>query len=106
MQLADKQTPVSKQRLGKHVNNTGAIARQLLAKRFPTATDTHATIVLLDCKNGNGVFYVVKKVKLSLCLIKHYAMKAYGGVDFLCGSCRNVVSRVNRVQGGSYKQFS
>jgi hypothetical protein len=23
----------------------------------------------------------VKKVKLSLCLIKHYAMKAYGGVD-------------------------
>jgi hypothetical protein len=22
-----------------------------------------------------------KKVKLSLCLIKHYAMKAYGGVD-------------------------
>jgi hypothetical protein len=25
--------------------------------------------------------YIHKKVKLSLCLIKHYAMKAYGGVD-------------------------
>jgi hypothetical protein len=23
----------------------------------------------------------VKKVKLSLCLIKHYTMEAYGGVD-------------------------
>jgi hypothetical protein len=45
----------------KHVNNTRAIARQLLGKRVPAATDTHATIkVLFDYNNGNGVFYVVR----------------------------------------------
>jgi hypothetical protein len=47
--------------VGKHVNNTLAIARQLLGKRVPSATDTHATFeVLLDYYNGNGVFYVVR----------------------------------------------
>jgi hypothetical protein len=57
---------------GKHVNNTRAIARQLLGKRVPAATDTHATVeVLLDYNNGNGFF--------------------------LCGSCRNVISRVSLV---------
>jgi hypothetical protein len=46
---------------GKHVNNTRAIARQLLDKRVPAATDTQATVeVLLDYKNGKGVFYVVR----------------------------------------------
>jgi hypothetical protein len=46
---------------GKHVNNTHAIARQLLSKRVPVAMDTHATVeVLLDYNNGNGVFYVVR----------------------------------------------
>jgi hypothetical protein len=46
---------------GKHVNNTRAIARRLLGKRVPAATDTHATgEVLLDYNNGNGVFYVVR----------------------------------------------
>jgi hypothetical protein len=43
----------------KHVNNTDAIARQLLGKRVPVATDTDVTVkVLLDYKNGKGVFYV------------------------------------------------
>jgi hypothetical protein len=28
-----------------------------------------------------GRLYCKKVVKLSLCLIKHYTMKAYGGVD-------------------------
>jgi hypothetical protein len=46
---------------GKHVNNTRAVARQLLGKRVPAAMDTHATVeVLLDYNNGNGVFYVVR----------------------------------------------
>jgi hypothetical protein len=46
---------------GKHVNNTQAIARQLLGKRVPAATDMHTTVeVLLDYKNGNSVFYVVR----------------------------------------------
>jgi hypothetical protein len=46
---------------GKHVNNTRAIARQLLGKRVPAATDMHATVeVLLDYNNGNGVFYVIR----------------------------------------------
>jgi hypothetical protein len=45
---------------GKHVNDTRAIARQLLGKRVPAATDTYATVeVLLNYNNGNGVFYVV-----------------------------------------------
>jgi hypothetical protein len=45
---------------GKHVNNTRAIARQLLGKRVPTATDMHAAVkVLLDNKNKNGAWYVV-----------------------------------------------
>jgi hypothetical protein len=47
--------------VGKHVNNTRAIARQLLGKRIPAATDTHATVeVFLDYNNGNGIFYVVR----------------------------------------------
>jgi hypothetical protein len=46
---------------GKHVNNTRGIARQLLGKRVPAATDTHATVeVLLDYNNVNGIFYVVR----------------------------------------------
>jgi 3-deoxy-D-manno-octulosonic-acid transferase len=46
---------------GKHVNNTRAIARQLLGKRAPAETDTHETVeVLLDYNNGIGVFYVVR----------------------------------------------
>jgi hypothetical protein len=45
----------------KHVNNTWAVARQLLGKRVPSATDAHATVeVMLDYKNGNGVFYVAR----------------------------------------------
>jgi hypothetical protein len=45
----------------KHVNNTRAIARQLLGKRVPATMDTHATVeVLLDYNNVNGVFYVVR----------------------------------------------
>jgi hypothetical protein len=44
---------------GKHVNNTRAIARQLLGKRVPAVTATHATVeVLLDYNNENGVFCV------------------------------------------------
>jgi hypothetical protein len=46
---------------GKLVNNSRAIARQLLGKRVPAATDTHATVeLLLNSNNGNGVFYVVR----------------------------------------------
>jgi hypothetical protein len=51
---------------GKHVNNTKAIARQLLGKRVSAATDMHATVnVLLDYNNGNGVFmwFVLKYYK-------------------------------------------
>jgi hypothetical protein len=56
----------------KHVNNTQAIARQLLGKRVPMATVMNATgEVLLDSDYGNCVF--------------------------LCGSCQNVISRVSRV---------
>jgi hypothetical protein len=46
---------------GEHVNNTQAIGRQLLGKRVAAATNTHAVVeVLLDCSNGNGVFYVIR----------------------------------------------
>jgi hypothetical protein len=46
---------------GKHVNNTRAIARQLLGTRVLAITDTHATLeVLSNYNNGNGVFYVVR----------------------------------------------
>jgi hypothetical protein len=46
---------------GKHVKNTRTIARQLFGKRVPAANDTHATVeVLLEYKNRNGVFYVVR----------------------------------------------
>lgn len=46
---------------GNHNNNTRAITRQLLGKRVPAATDTHATAeVLLDYSSGNGAFYVVR----------------------------------------------
>jgi hypothetical protein len=45
---------------GKHVNNTRAIARQLLIKRVPAAMDTQAMVeVLLYFSNENGVFYVI-----------------------------------------------
>jgi hypothetical protein len=45
---------------GKHVNNTCGIARQLLSKRVPVATDTHALVKeLLDYNNENDAFYVV-----------------------------------------------
>jgi hypothetical protein len=45
----------------KYVNNTWVIARQLLGKRVPAATDMHATAeVLLDYNNGNNVLYVVR----------------------------------------------
>jgi hypothetical protein len=44
----------------KHMNNTQAIARQLLLKCVPVAMDSHKMIkVLLDYNNGNSVFYVV-----------------------------------------------
>jgi hypothetical protein len=44
----------------KHVNNTWAVARQLLSKPVFVATDMHAVVeVLLDNKNGNSVFRVV-----------------------------------------------
>jgi hypothetical protein len=46
---------------GKHVNNTSVVARQLLGKRVPAATDMHSTVhVFLKYKNGNDVFYVVR----------------------------------------------
>jgi hypothetical protein len=55
----------------RHVNNRRAIAKQLLGKRVPAATDTQATgEVPLDCNNGKC---------------------------FLCGSCRNVIIRVSQV---------
>jgi hypothetical protein len=45
----------------KHINNTRAIARQVLGKRVPAATDRHAKVeVLLDYNNGNDVFCVVR----------------------------------------------
>jgi hypothetical protein len=46
---------------GKHVNNTLAIGRQILGEQVPAATIKRETVeVLLDYKNGNGVFYVVR----------------------------------------------
>jgi hypothetical protein len=43
--------------VGKHVNNTRAIARQLLGMRVPAATDMQSSVdVLLDSNKGNGVF--------------------------------------------------
>jgi hypothetical protein len=45
---------------GKHINNTQAIARQLLSKWVTVAMDTHATVmILLECNTGNGAFSVV-----------------------------------------------
>jgi hypothetical protein len=45
----------------KHVKSTWTIARQLLDKRFPAATDTHAIVdVLSDFITGNCDFYVVR----------------------------------------------
>jgi hypothetical protein len=45
----------------KRVNNTWVIARQLLVKQVPVATDTHVTVeVLLDYNNGNDVFCVIR----------------------------------------------
>jgi hypothetical protein len=47
--------------VGKQVSNTRNIARQLLGRRVPTATDKHKTVeVLLDYNNENGVFSVVR----------------------------------------------
>jgi hypothetical protein len=46
---------------GKHINNTQAIARQLLGKLVPPATDMNAKVeVLLEYNSGNGAFYVVR----------------------------------------------
>jgi hypothetical protein len=45
----------------KHINNTRAVAKQLLGKRVPAATDTHAMVeVLLAYNNGYDVFYVAR----------------------------------------------
>jgi hypothetical protein len=56
---------------GNHISNTWAIARQLLCKRVPVARDTHEMVkVMLDCNNGN---------------------------NFSCGSCQNIIVKVNRV---------
>jgi hypothetical protein len=45
---------------GKHFNNTRAVARQLLGKWDPAATDMHSTVeVLLNYNNRNVVSYVV-----------------------------------------------
>jgi hypothetical protein len=41
---------------GKHINNTRAIARQLIGKRVPAAT----VEVLLNYNNGNAIFCVVR----------------------------------------------
>jgi hypothetical protein len=47
--------------VGKHTNSTRAIVRQLLGKRVPAATVTHAMVeVLLNYNNGNYVSYVVR----------------------------------------------
>jgi hypothetical protein len=44
----------------KHVNNTWAIARQLLGERVPATTDTHETVeVLLGYKDWKSVSHVV-----------------------------------------------
>jgi hypothetical protein len=40
----------------KHVNNTQAIARQLLGKRVPTAINK----ALFDYNNENGVSYAIR----------------------------------------------
>jgi hypothetical protein len=46
---------------GKHVNNTRAIARQLLCKWNPAATVMYAAVeVLLGYNNGKDIFYVVR----------------------------------------------
>jgi hypothetical protein len=43
----------------------------------------YAFLVALTVLNLHAFIVIMSfgKVKLSLCLIKHYAMKAYGGVD-------------------------
>jgi hypothetical protein len=43
---------------GEHVNNTRAMARQLLGKRVPAAT----VKLLLDYNNGNGVICWVRRL--------------------------------------------
>jgi hypothetical protein len=48
---------------GEHVNNTHAIARQLLGKRVPAATDVTVE-VLLDYNNGNGFFFYVVRAEM------------------------------------------
>jgi hypothetical protein len=46
--------------VSKHIRNIRAIAKQLVGKWVPAATDMHTAIkVLLGYSNGNGVFYVV-----------------------------------------------
>jgi hypothetical protein len=45
---------------GKHVNNTRVIARQLLCKRIPAATDMLATVEMFLDYNENGVFCWVR----------------------------------------------
>jgi hypothetical protein len=50
---------------GKRVNITRDIARQLLGKPVPAATNTHAKVeVLLDYNSGNGVFSMVRAAML------------------------------------------
>jgi hypothetical protein len=45
---------------GKDVSGSRAIAKQLLGKRCPAATDSHATVeILLDYNSGNGALCVV-----------------------------------------------
>jgi hypothetical protein len=51
--------------VGIQINDTRAVARQLLGKRVPAAMDTHGTIeVLFDYNNGNSVFHVVRAKNL------------------------------------------
>jgi hypothetical protein len=44
---------------------TTAVSRQRLGKHVPVVTNTQGKVeVLLDYKNGKGVFYVVRAEKL------------------------------------------
>jgi hypothetical protein len=54
-------------------------------RRLPTPAVTHSFICDKDRLTKISILahfpYVKEKVKLSMCLIKHYAMKTYGGVE-------------------------
>jgi hypothetical protein len=59
---------------GKPVSNTRAVAREVLGKRVPAASDTHATVeILLGYNSGNGVFCVVRSEMLQA-----------GSIEFRC----------------------